>query len=198
VFLPREAFKGLGPIRTFGRKVEFRIRYIFARRLALFGYARPPRIVPGPRSPGNVNAVGNSTAIGLFYQPQIPEITQMFTDFEAVISGLHSRVTEDDADFLAVFFPVRIQVSKRDWELLRRAYALDPSAFDLDYPNTRLGSFCRDRGIPFVDLLPSMKAVTETEGVSVFRRLGDMHLNERGQQISATAICDELIPNLGK
>jgi len=96
------------------REFEARARNNFARKSALFAYRVPPWETPAGSRPRHAYAAGVNTALGLFYRPTMPEISEMFTDLERVLWGFNQQMQQDLRAFAAVLFPIRIQVSAGD------------------------------------------------------------------------------------
>jgi hypothetical protein len=118
----------------------------------------------------------------------MPELVRMLSDFEEVLAGYRALVERTHAAFLVVLFPVRVQVSERDWKLLYRATGLDPAGFDLERPNRSILRFCADRRMDCLDLLPAFREAQRAGRGPLFRALGDMHFNDQGQAVAAAAI----------
>jgi lysophospholipase L1-like esterase len=71
---------------------------------------------------------------------------------------------------------------------LARFYALDRNQFDLQKPNQHVLTLCERHGIQCLDSLPALRQWYEAHGEPVFRTRGDMHFNERGQQVVAESL----------
>jgi len=120
------------------------------------------------------------------------EGAKMFADFEDVLSGFNDLVTQHASRLFVVLFPERVQVSPKDWKLLIRAYSLDRTKFDLNYPNRRILDFCGKSGIACLDLLPLLREAEQRGDGPLYRSRGDMHLNETGQALAAQEIAKHL------
>ncbi len=95
--------------------------------------------------------------------------------------------------FLAVLFPVRMQVSAREWSLLRRYFSLDAERFDLTRPNRRILAFCGSHGVRCFDLLPAFIRDYETHEAPLYRSRGDMHFNDRGQALAGRGLAEQVV-----
>jgi hypothetical protein len=111
----------------------------------------PPLLGPQPSRRRRVYAADFLTALGIFYRPPLPAIRVMYRDLDEVLAGLDRAVRDAHARLVVVLFPLRMQVSPRDWRLLVRAYSLDPQRFRLRYPNRRILASCTRRAIRCVD-----------------------------------------------
>jgi hypothetical protein len=185
--LPNEAYDSVGWLDMFHlREVEARARNYLGRKSDLFAYRVSPWETPAGSRPRHAYAAGVNTALGLFYRPTMPEISEMFSDLQEVLWGFNKQVQEDDRAFAAVLFPIRIQVSSGDWALLRRSLALREDRFDLAYPNNRIKQYCSEEHIACLDPLATFRHYGETE--YLYMQRGDMHFNARGQEVAGTTI----------
>ena len=66
-----------------------------------------------------------------------------------------------------------------------RKLALNKRRFDLRYPNSRYREVCREERIRCLDLVDEFQLQGKEH---LYRPLGDMHFNERGDQIAAHVI----------
>jgi hypothetical protein len=170
---------------------ERRIRAYLAARSILFGYEIPPIVNPLPSAPRHFFATDFSVSLGLFYMPMMPGIDAIYADFEETLAGFADTAARNGSRLAVVLFPVRIQLHGKDWELLRRFYRLRDEKFDLEYPDRRLLAFCRSHDILCTDALPALKAAAREHPWShLYRARGDMHFNERGQEVVAAGLRD--------
>ena len=172
--------------------LELSVRYFLAQKFYVFSQLAPPWLAPRESARRRVYAGGFSASLALFYQPLMQEARRMYRDFEEVVSGFNALTQRKDAQLLIVIFPTRMQVSGYDWNLLIKAYSLDSSRFDLEYPNKRIRSYCLRHGIKCIDVLDELK-VRESRGDGGFyRSRGDMHFNEKGQRTVAEILSRQL------
>lgn len=196
ILLPPEAYRTRGVWDSLGMvAIEFKFRSFLANRSDLFAYSVPPKAQPWPSRAWHAYAAGFSTSLGLFYRPVMREFETMFQDFEEVLAGFDVMAEKTGADFVAVLFPVRFQVSAGDWNLLRRSLALDGSNFDLDYPNRRFKATCARADISCLDVTEDLRRHRRQR---LYRPLGDMHLSERGQEIAAESIGRVVLAGIGE
>jgi len=152
------------------------------------GYLVPAATYPSLNDRRQIDMHDFSTSLGLFYQPILPEVEQEYVSFFEVLDGLSQAVTDDGAHFIAVLFPTRLQSSIEEWKLFLKFYFLNPSKFDLAYPNHRIMDFCGSRSLSCLDLLPSFQAHYQDGGGHLYRPHGDMHLNEAGQELASNEL----------
>jgi hypothetical protein len=94
---------------------------------------------------------------------------------------------------LVLLIPDQFQLEDDLWnELL---LGLDrPEAYDRDYPQTRIGEFCDQHDIAYLDPLPLLRE-HQREGRTYHLR--DTHWNARGNRIAGEALAERLITDLG-
>ena len=166
-------------------RAGFRIRQELAARADFFEDSIPPGTYPCETSRRQVCAADFSTSLGLFYLPTIPDIEEMFEDFEAVLTGMSHRVLEDKVSFLAVMFPTRLQIFPHEWRLFYSSHLLNQNMFNLNYPNDRFRNYCKVKHIPCLELLEQFRSENRER---LYFPLGDMHFNERGQELASRSI----------
>jgi len=184
LFLPMNAYKP----PTSGDNLldrEMKIRYFLAERFYVFSQEVPPSLGPMGMERRRVAAGDFCGSLGLFYQPVMSEVEQMYTDFEKTLEGIRHLTDQNGTELLIVLFPVRFQVSEKDWTLLEKKYSLDKRKFDLNHPNRRIMDYCEKEKMHCLDLLPAFKKTHAGNHRSLFRSRGDMHFNEAGQRLAA-------------
>ncbi len=129
-----------------------------------------------------------TTSLGLAYRPVPAEIEKQYVNFEEVLDGFASAAKHRGSGLAIVLFPTRLQSSEKEWQLFVKFYSINPSKFDLKYPDRRIGEFCRKRGIPCLDLLPAFEEHYRQSNKPLYRPHGDMHFNEDGQALAAREI----------
>lgn len=170
---------------------ELRLRERLASWSTLLDNLAPPVLNPLPSTPGHVFATDFSVCLGLFYAPVMPEMEKIYADFEESLAGFGEAVEATGSRFAVVLLPERIQVVDGDWGLLARLYLLDPAHFDREYPDRRLLDYAKQHGLTATDALPWLRAAaTEYPWTRLFRARGDMHYNEKGQEVVAAGLYD--------
>jgi hypothetical protein len=195
--LPAEAYRKRNLFLRWLHRIELGVRRRLAAKSSLFDRAAPPIMVPGRDESGRLDAYGYCVSLGLFYRPPTLETDTMLADMTAVVEGLDAQCEMHGDQLLVVLFPVRIQVSERDWHLLARLYGLDRDAFGLTYPNRFLQERLAVRGIPCVDLLESFREASDS-GTPLYRPRGDMHFSIEGNRVAAATLAPAVRALLGK
>jgi hypothetical protein len=193
--LPKDAYliRSTKSIRLLD--LELKIINKMAKISYIFGDFIPPASGPLPNSIYHIYANDLCNSLGLFYQPIMPEIENMLHDFEEVLSGFRQRVEANGGKFLVVLFPIRIQVSQRDWSLFTKFNFLTQSKFDLYYPNRRIINYCMNKNITIIDLTSEF---IKSRNKHLYRANGDMHFNEAGQELAARVIAKRINNILNK
>ncbi|HEV8712794.1 MAG TPA: hypothetical protein VGX03_08215 [Candidatus Binatia bacterium] len=192
VLLPEAAYRPASRWEGLEDK-EVSVREWLAAHFRVFGYAIPPALMPWGNRRRHVYATDMFLSLGLFYRPGMPEIQEMYQDMDEMLTGMYRAVTANGTTFLVLLFPVRIQVAEKDWDLFARFYALDRGQFDLQKPNRHVLALCAQQGIECLDSLPALRQWYEAQGEPVYRARGDMHFNERGQQVVAESLAAYLL-----
>lgn len=97
------------------------------------------------------------------------------------------------ADFLIVIFPSTLQVDRSHLPFFRKVnFKLDRRIFTSERPQALLNEFCREEGIPCLDLLPAFRA---HRGGPALYTPNDEHLNPEGCAFSGKLILQFLREN---
>lgn len=97
---------------------------------------------------------------------------------------------------LFMLIPVSFQVEDADWEMVKRGLGREPA--DRDSPQRVLTAWFRERGIPCLDLLPSLRAVPPLgDGKRHVYGRNDIHFNVRGNRAAGLALAGALKSLLG-
>jgi hypothetical protein len=184
--LPARAYRAPSPWRDRWDAQAMAWRGWWAERSGWFADAVPP--IAGSSRPRAVWDRDIYASIGLFYTPPMAYTTFSLDAVDLTLIGIATLLRERQVRFIIVLLPVRHQVRARDWQLLTRAYALNPDAFDLDAPNRRVLQTCAAQQIRCIDPTAAMRAHDRAGGASLFRPRGDMHYNEAGNALVAQVI----------
>lgn len=193
LMLPDDAYTGKRNLWEFFEDLDLKMRRRLAYTRLSFKYDVPPIMGPNASFRRHVFACGFYVSLGLYYQPILPEVEKLYSDFEKVMIGIKDQTEKHGSRLLVVIFPIRVQVVESDWELLRKYYSLDPMKFDLTYPNRRISSFFHEVGIHYLDLLPAFKQFARNQKEPLYRPRGDMHFNERAQRLAAEVIAETIL-----
>ncbi|MFW5733946.1 MAG: alginate O-acetyltransferase AlgX-related protein [Oceanidesulfovibrio sp.] len=88
-----------------------------------------------------------------------------------------------------VLAPDEFQVNDALWARLM-SIVEDPSEYDRDYPQKRVAAYCREKGIPHLDLLPLLR---EAEHKQHTYHIRDTHWNAWGNEVAGKAIADKIL-----
>lgn len=121
----------------------------------------------------------------LTYWSRVPysEIARQARDTSlAVLERMNAFAQERRAQLVLVSIPFREQV-----------YAAQTSGrhYDIGFPQAYLQVFARDRGIPYLDLLPLLREHVARTNQQLYWQ-GDIHFNERGHMLVGNLIGDWL------
>jgi len=102
-----------------------------------------------------------------------------------VLDAIRKIVKESGARYVMVIHPDQTQVDEKLRQNIVTTYHVNEQAYDFDLPQKLLRSYCEDRGIPCLDLLPSLLAKAKGGEVYLAR---DSHYNHTGNALAATNI----------
>lgn len=188
--LPATAFIPVSPARDAWTAREFALRSWLAERTGWFADSVAP--VSGSNRPYAVWDRDIYASIGLFHVPHNGFAEFSMQSVDTTLSGIATLLKARGVAFTVVIFPVRHQVNPRDWRLLARSLALNPSQFDLDQPNKRVLATCTTEQIHCIDPSAAMRAHYAQGGAALYRPRGDMHFNEAGNRLVAALIAQDL------
>lgn len=145
------------------------------------------RISQSARMVGFALTVGRWLGISLYdgagtyvyLRQRTPEQEALFQDILSHIGRMKRACDAAGRHLLVVVFPNRIQVENGD--------ELTNAVFDAERPGRDVLAYCREQGIPCLDLLPEMARLHRETGEALFYPI-DRHFNERGYRAAAEAI----------
>jgi len=159
-----------------------------AQRFPFLAHRAPPAMGPRPGAPGQAMAAGFFVSLGLYYRGSIPFIESVWRDFETLLPGFVAQMRHFGTRPLLINFPTRIEALPGDWARFADALQLDQSRFDLRAPSRRVTALCERLALPCLDTAAALEQGQMDD--DVFRPLGDMHLSDHGQTVTAHAIAD--------
>ena len=109
----------------------------------------------------------------------------MYRIFFKSLHAIVLKAKQNNQLFVLVYFPQRIQVQQRDWELFRRRWNLNPDDFDLDLHNRRVTKYCRTHGINFLDLTSPFRDAARKQNMYL---PNDGHPNQLGHVLAAQVL----------
>lgn len=161
--------------------------------LADFKFTNPAKLPLGRwTEPFQPDDRGN-TDYNIFYTKTSPAKERDLTAFRRYLSQFKDAVQTTGARLLVVLIPTKEQVYSRYLEEVRREFAIDSSALDMQRPNKFLAEWTRDLGIEMVDLLPAFQSASG----NVFLEY-DEHMSVLGHTVMADAIGTLLERQVGR
>jgi hypothetical protein len=121
----------------------------------------------------------------VYQTPLRPEWERGWNLIEAILSNLRDHIEEDGGKFAVVIIPAREQVYPAEWEhIVANNSVMRPLNWNLELPNQILGQILTRQQIPYLDLLPPFRAVTNDRLYFTH----DGHWTEAGHTLAAEAI----------
>ena len=134
---------------------------------------------------GHLRLVDFGSNWAMLYKKGHEMTAPLYANLFSVLESMHKTASKHGAVFVFVYFPRREQVQPRDWRRFQTFWNLDPDDFDLDLEASTLRAFCDEKGIPFVDTTPALRAAGVHHNLYIAK---DAHFNEHGQAAAAEAI----------
>jgi hypothetical protein len=119
-----------------------------------------------------------------------PEFDLAWTRVKTALGQMKTWCDEHGARLVIVAIPTEAQVDPQRWAAVRQQFRLNDDDFDLEKPQRILGAFASENGVPFIDLLPALRAARPTAGPLYFRT--DIHWTPRGHTVAADEILRQL------
>ncbi len=168
-------------------QIENRVYLLRAlRRLA-------PRTVPASGPPASASPPMTALPAGLtvFDVMRVPpdqEWSEAWRVTEGLVRALRREVEEAGARLAVAVVPAREAVSPAAWQsMLRLLPALTATPHDPTYPVIRITGFLEREGIPYVSLLPALRAEAERTGKSGYFSW-DVHFDADGHAVVAASL----------
>jgi len=181
-----ESPSGLGlpiPFKAFLRRHSHAYRFL-SRRVALLRRARP-------------DAADGAAADFTLFAPEAfclksdpPEFAEAWTKAKQSLGEMKAWCDAHGATLAVVAIPTEAQVDPDAWDVDRRRSGLREEDFDLEKPQRILAAFAAQRGIPLIDLLPTLRAA-HGAGPRLYSR-SDIHWTPRGHAVAAEEILRQL------
>jgi hypothetical protein len=120
-----------------------------------------------------------------------PRIDGAWASTGRILEALARETAARGARLLVAYVPNRMEVRDRDWELTRRAYAMDERGWDRGLPLRRLRAIGDSAGFPVVDLTPALRRAD----ASLLNRTYftyDPHWTALGHRVAAAEVAQSL------
>ena len=129
------------------------------------------------------------------YLPNSDSVWQKAIEVEEnIITQLAHSVRENHSRFVMVMGANMEQVIPKTWELTLQTYPwMKNVPLDLELPDKQWSRFAQQNGLPFLSLVPELKAATQNGENLYFRN--DGHWNAKGQKRVAETIARYLFSN---
>ena len=115
-----------------------------------------------------------------------PEFDDAWAKAKDALGQIKAWCDGHGARLAVVAIPTEAQVDPQRWEAVRQRFRLNDDDFDLEKPQGILAAFASENGIPFIDLLPPLRAARPTGGPLYFKT--DIHWTPRGHAVAADEI----------
>lgn len=142
---------------------------------------------PTNHTDGHLRLLGLSDW-GMLYKHGQAMTEPFYTTLFRIFASMQKTAADRGAIFVLAYYPRREQVNPQDWQRFHSFWNLAPDDFDLDLEARRLQTFCAERGIPFIDTTPALRAATDQR---LYMR-EDSHFAEAGQAVAARTITEFL------
>lgn len=122
----------------------------------------------------------------LYSNSRMPEIEAGFSMTGELFAAIKEFVEKSGKKFLVVFIPTRYQVTG----ILNENWNSPPDNKFIDAPNKRLGVFCKNNAILYVDLTSALRDAF-SKGIPVFPFQNDKHWGKEGQRIASEVVAKQ-------
>ncbi|MDD5454639.1 MAG: hypothetical protein PHW62_03980 [Candidatus Ratteibacteria bacterium] len=120
------------------------------------------------------------------------ENMQAWEKAKGLLDDINSLCQRINSKLFIIIMPRSIQIDTSHFSFFEKCgFALDYRTLSSDKPQKLLESFCEERGVPYLDLLPHFKA---QQGMQ-FYKINDDHLNVDGNKFSENLIFDFIMRN---
>lgn len=121
-----------------------------------------------------------------YQNAQSSRVAKRYRNFFRELERFHGRLK---SRLVVLILPSHSQVEEPAY---KRAMALKarPKDYRRELPQERIGAWCRERGVPCLDLLPVLRTAAKT--ARVYHRR-DSHWNSAGNRVAGAALADFII-----
>jgi len=102
-----------------------------------------------------------------------------------VLDAIRAAAEEGGGRYVMVIHPDQLQIDDKLRQEIVTTFEVNEEEYDFDLPQKMLRSYCADRGIPCLDLLPSFLARAKQGDLYLLR---DTHYNHTGNELAADSI----------
>jgi hypothetical protein len=128
----------------------------------------------------------------IFSRTEPPAVAEAWRLTGKLLSAFRTEVEARGSRFAVVMIPSAEQIYDDLWQDVRRQAGEAGKDFDRNYPQERLGTLCRDAGIPLVTMTAELRAFATASSSKVPEQWlfhqGRWHLNAEGHRIAADVL----------
>ncbi len=155
----------------------------------LFATSKIPEVAMMEHADGRKRLIDWYPNLAFFYKKRIPLVEEMYGVFFKILQVMALRAKQNGQLFVLIYFPERIQVREKDWELFRNRWNLNPEDFNLDLHNQRIANYCQIHRINFLDLTDSFRDAARERNLYL---PNNEHPNHFGHAVAAQALAEFL------
>jgi hypothetical protein len=120
-----------------------------------------------------------------------PRIDGAWAATARILEALARETAARHARLLVAYVPNRMEARDRDWELTRRAYAMDERGWDRGLPLRRLRAIGEAGGFPVLDLTPALRRADDSLLDRAYFTY-DPHWTALGHRVAAAEVARSL------
>lgn len=158
----------------------------------LFGIQKDGNSIFAMQGKANPKMFDLSHGLSIFLTDQPSNIKTTYRYFEETLLNIDSTCKKNKTELIVCLFPQRYQINEKDWQKTIKHYDLIEDAFDLDKPNNILQEIGFKNSLNIIDLTPYLKSEFEAKQEQLYMPYGDMHWNEKGNEIVAKYLYEHL------
>jgi len=131
----------------------------------------------------------NPRRLAIYQTRESPALSAAWQIVDALLGAIQAEVDRAGARMMLVIVPSKWQVHREDWQaFLKQNNLQQDDSWDLDRPNKRLMKIAERRGIPTLDLLPTLRAAA-SDGTRLYFPI-DIHFTAEGHAVAARAMSE--------
>jgi acetyltransferase AlgX (SGNH hydrolase-like protein) len=128
------------------------------------------------------------------------ESVERMKDIFPVLDAIRSTAEENGASYVMVIHPDETQVNDQLRQEIISTFQVNEADYDFDLPQKLLRSYCEEKGILCLDLLPLFRAKAKDGDLYLLR---DTHYSHAGNELAAASIAKflndgELLATIGR
>jgi hypothetical protein len=128
----------------------------------------------------------------IFEKDKKAELDALWISKRELLLKFKEWCAQRNAGLVIAIFPDQFQIDARLRQEIFQSLNLEANAFDLSYPNRLVSAYCREQGIPCLDLTGPFQQ--DGGSRNLYRPL-DTHWNEAGNRLAARLMFEYLTQN---